>query len=117
MDNDLRNTLIGGALLPIVAWVWGISSLLSREVVLSIRRYDSLPIYDHLTVRGWPATCISIALLAGGLALHSICVWGRFPRYERAATAVAWCAGYAAGILFTIGIIYWSLGSLAGVFR
>ena len=117
MDSEFRKIWIGGVLCPIIAWAWGISSLVSREVVIPVRWFSSLPVYEHLSVRDWPATCISIALISCGLSLHFGNLWCRYPKLQRFSSVVCFCSGWAAGILFTTGIIVWSVGSLAGIFR
>jgi len=37
MDDFFRNKWVSGVLLPCVAVVWGVSSLVSREIIIPIR--------------------------------------------------------------------------------
>jgi sterol desaturase/sphingolipid hydroxylase (fatty acid hydroxylase superfamily) len=113
MDDIFRNKWVGGVLVPCVAVVWGISSLVSREVVIPIRQFRSLPIYSHIPVHGWPAMLISVALISFGFYMHFGFFWSRYPKWERLASLASACTAWIAGILFAIGIFAWSIGSIA----
>ena len=117
IDDFFRNKWVSGVLLPCVAVVWGVSSLVSREIIIPIRQFRSLPIYSHIPVHGWPATMISVALICVGVCLHIGCFWSGYPRWERIASLVSICTGWIAGIFFAFGICIWSIGSIAGFWR
>jgi hypothetical protein len=112
MDDNFRNKWMGGVLIPGVAFIWGVSSLVSREIVIPIRRFRLLPIYEHIPVHGWAAMFISVALISIGLCLHFGSFWSRYPRWERFSSVASLCSGLAAGILFAIGIIGWLIESI-----
>jgi hypothetical protein len=95
----------------------GHSTLVSGEIVIPIRRFKELPIYDHIPVHGWPAMCIAAAIISGGLSMHFGLFWSRYPKWERFSSLAAICTGWAAGILFTIGIVAWSMMLIADFLR
>jgi hypothetical protein len=107
MDDNPGNPWVNGVLFPAFALVWGISSLASREIIIPFRRFRSLPIYDHIPVHGWPAMSISVAVISIGLCLHFSNFWGRYPKCERFSSRASVCTGWAALILFAIGIWAW----------
>ncbi len=112
MDDNLRNKWLSGVLVPCVALVWGVSSLVSREIIIPIRRFQSLPIFAHIPVHGWPAMLISLALISLGVCMHFGFFWSRYPKWERLASGVSVCTAWTAGILFSIGIFAWSMRAL-----
>lgn len=112
MNADLRNKWVGGIFFACVAVVWGISSLISGHVVIPIRQSRFLPFYSHIAVQGWQATCISVALIAAGIWLHSGLFWSQYPKWQRPASLISLCAGWIAGTLFAIGICAWSIMAL-----
>ncbi len=113
MDKNLRNQWLGGIVAPCIALVWGVASLAFGEIVLPIRRFESLPIYQHVDVHAWPAVLIAAAVIAFGFSMHFGVFWSRFPRFERPASLAAVGAAWIAGILFAVGIVAWSIGGLA----
>ncbi len=113
MDDNFRNKWMGGVLVPCIALVWGISSLVSKEIVIPIRWFRSLPIYQHIPVHGWQAMFISAALISFGICMHCGMFWSRYPRWERLASRVSICTAWIAGILFAIGIFAWSIAAIS----
>lgn len=117
MGSEVRNKWIGGILLPLGLAVWGISSLASQEVTIPLRGHSWPWAYEHLTVRAWPATCIAVAMLLCAVAVHFASFWSGYPKTESLASIVAFCTGWAAGILFTTGIVAWVILGFAGFIR
>ena len=117
MNEYFQNKWVGGVLVPCVAFVWGVSSLVSGEIIIPIRRFRMLPFFARIPVHGWPATMISVALICFGVCLNCGCFWSQYPRWQRPASLIAICTGWIAGILFAIGIFIWSLGALLDVWR
>jgi len=107
MDDDSRNKWIGGILIPGIALVWGISSLISGEIVIPIRRFKSLPFYQHIPLHGWPAIFMSAVLIAVSLAMHVSYFGNRYPNGERYSSQVSTYAALTAGVLFAAAIFVW----------
>ena len=70
---------------------------------------ELLAFQDHIKVQGWPAIFVSASLVFSGFCLHVSSFWGRFAKYEWLSSVIAVCCIFAAGILFTIGIVAWSI--------
>ena len=117
MDEDFSNRWFRGIVVPCAAVVWGIKSLRSGEIVLPIRRFESLPIYSYIHVHAWPATLIAVALISYGSHMHFGLLWSQFPTVERPASLVAVCTAWIGRILFAIGIFSWSIGAVAGFWQ
>jgi hypothetical protein len=113
-DTSL-NRWMGGILVPGFFLLWGVSSLVSREIVIPIQRFRSLPIYDHIPVHGWAAVFISLGLISIGLCMHFKVVWSRYQQWERLASVAVVCTGWAAGIAFAIGFVMWLIKTFAGL--
>jgi len=112
MEANYRNKWLGGIICPCIALVWGVSSLISGQVVIPIRQSRFLPLYSHISVHGWPAMCLSVALISVSVAMHCGLFWGQYPKWQRPASLIALCTAWIAGTLFAIGTIAFSIKSI-----
>jgi hypothetical protein len=106
-----------GLLLPGIALVWGISSLVSGEIVIPYREFKSLPIYRHIPLHGWPAILISSALISIAVCMHLNYFGNRYPHGERFSDRVSNFAGFGAIILVAVGVVVWLVQTFVDFFR
>ena len=117
MDDDSFDKWPSGVVAPCIGLIWGISSLVSGEIVIPIQRFKLLPIYEHIPLHGWPAIFIAAALISISVCMHFSVFWSRYPKAERFSYLASACTLWAAGILFATGIIIWLISTFQDFWR
>jgi hypothetical protein len=114
MEEATSSKWSSGVFLSAVSIVWGISSLVSRRLVIPFLPWHGIPLTSDFSLQGLSALLLSVALIWFGLFLHFSDFWGCHPNAERFTTMGERLTGWAATICFVAGIIVWICGWTTG---